>query len=44
VDDEQQFRLTDAQKAELDNRIAAHQANPNRGSPWSEVKKRLVGE
>ncbi len=33
--------LTDAQRAELDRRIAAHEANPAAGSPWDEVKHRL---
>ena len=44
VEDEQAFELTDAQKAELDRRIAAHEASPNRGKPWEDVKKRLLGE
>lgn len=44
ADDEKQFRLTDAERAELDRRIAAHQADPNRGAPWNDVKKRLLGE
>ena len=44
VEDEQSFELTDSQKAELDRRIAAHEASPNRGKPWEEVKKRLLGE
>lgn len=44
ADDEKQFQLTDAQKAELDSRIAAQQADPKRGSPWGDVKKRLISE
>ncbi len=44
VEDEQAFRLTDAQKAELDRRIAAHEASPDRAKPWEDVKKRLLGE
>ncbi len=44
AEDERAFELTDAQKAELDRRIAAHEASPNRGKPWEDVKKRLVGE
>jgi putative addiction module component (TIGR02574 family) len=35
--------LTDAQREELDRRIAAYHANPQLGSPWDEVKKRLSG-
>lgn len=44
VEDEGQFQLTDAQKMDLDRRLAADEADPERGSPWSEVKKRLLGE
>ena len=33
--------LTDAQRRELDRRLAAHRNNPRPGSPWSEVKKRI---
>jgi putative addiction module component (TIGR02574 family) len=44
VEDEEAFQLTDAQKAELDRRIAAHEASPQRGKPWEDVKKRLLGE
>lgn len=29
---------TDAQKAELERRLADHEANPNDVVPWSEVK------
>ncbi len=31
--------LTDAQKEELDRRIAAHRADPGRVVPWEEVRK-----
>ena len=44
VEDEQAFELPDSQKAELDRRIAAHEASPNRGIPWENVKKHLRGE
>ncbi len=44
ADDEKQFQLTEAQKSELDRRLAAHDADPGRGSPWSDVNKRLFGE
>jgi len=33
--------LTDAQKEELDRRIAAHRADPSRVEPWEEVRKEL---
>ena len=44
IEDEQAFELTVAQKAELDRRMAAHDASPSRGKPWEDVKKRLLGE
>jgi putative addiction module component (TIGR02574 family) len=33
--------LTDAQRAELDRRLDAYEANPRAGSPWEVVKARL---
>lgn len=33
--------LTDAQKEELDRRIASHRADPSRVEPWEEVRKEL---
>jgi len=33
--------LTDDQKAELDRRLKAGRRNPNAGSPWEAVKKRI---
>jgi putative addiction module component (TIGR02574 family) len=44
AEDEQAIELSDAQKAELDRRLAADEADPGRGSSWHEVKKRLLGE
>lgn len=44
VEDEQDFQLTDAQKAELDRRIAAHDEAPSGGQPWADVRRRLLGE
>ena len=43
VEDEKHFHLTDAQKAELDRRLAAHEASPDRGSLWEDIKKRITG-
>ncbi len=43
-EDQQQFELTDAQKAELDRRLAAHAAAPDRGLSWQEVRAKLLGE
>ncbi|MFC1764965.1 addiction module protein [Planctomycetota bacterium] len=33
--------LTDTQKRELDNRLESYHKNPNEGSPWEEVRKRI---
>jgi putative addiction module component (TIGR02574 family) len=33
--------LTDAQREELDRRLAAYHKNPQSGTLWDEVKKRL---
>jgi putative addiction module component (TIGR02574 family) len=41
VEDQEQFELSDAQKAELDRRLAAHKASPESGSTWEEVEERL---
>jgi len=30
-------------KEELDKRLAAYHANPSEGSPWKDVKKRILG-
>jgi putative addiction module component (TIGR02574 family) len=34
--------LSDAQKAEIDRRLARHAANPAAARPWSEVDARLT--
>jgi len=33
--------LTEAQRQELDRRLAAYHADPESGSPWAEVKSRI---
>ena len=33
--------LTDQQKLEIDSRLAAHDANPSRGSSWAKARVRL---
>jgi putative addiction module component (TIGR02574 family) len=33
--------LTDDQKRELDNRLDAYHRDPNKGSPWEEVRRRI---
>ncbi|MGD0898302.1 MAG: addiction module protein [Thermoguttaceae bacterium] len=44
LEDERQFQLTDAQKAELDRRLAARESSPGRGDSWGTVMARLLGE
>jgi putative addiction module component (TIGR02574 family) len=34
--------LTEAQKNELDRRLDLYHQNPEAGSPWEEVKKRIL--
>ena len=34
--------LSDELKAELDQRLAEFEAKPNSGSPWEEVRERIV--
>ena len=38
-----ELELTDAQRAELDNRWAEHVDNPQSAVPWSEVRRKLLG-
>jgi len=44
VEDETQFALTDAQKAELDRRLARRASSDSRGSDWADVKARILGK
>jgi putative addiction module component (TIGR02574 family) len=43
IDDENDYLLSDAHKQILDERLAAHQAAPDEGSTWEEVKARIQG-
>ena len=36
------IELTSSTRKLLDKRLAAYRANPDQGSPWQEVKRRLV--
>ena len=36
--------LTDAQRAELDHRIARHEQNPSDVIPWQQVRASLFGD
>ena len=42
IADEAAFELTGSQNEELDRRIAANEADPERGTPWETVKQRLM--
>jgi putative addiction module component (TIGR02574 family) len=42
-DEADQQPLSDAQKQDLQRRLAAYEANPKVGSSWEEVKARLSG-
>ncbi len=44
VEDEAEFELTDAQRAELDRRLARREHSADRGAGWAEVKNRILGE
>ena len=44
VEDEASFKLTDAQKSELDRRLAERDSSTSDGSSWADVKRRIVGE
>jgi putative addiction module component (TIGR02574 family) len=39
----EEIEVTQAQRDELDRRLAAHRANPSEGLTWEEVKSRLQG-
>jgi putative addiction module component (TIGR02574 family) len=36
--------IPDWHKAELDRRLEAYHKNPKAGSPWSDVKNRIIGK
>lgn len=39
--EQKSLEVTEAQRDELDRRIAAHEASPNEGRSWEEIKHRL---
>ena len=39
--EQESVQVTDAQKAELDRRIASCDASPNEGKSWQEIRRRL---
>ena len=38
------LQLTEAQRAELDRRLNDYENNPEAGSPWSEVRAKVLGK
>ena len=42
LEDEAVPPLSPAQRAEIDRRLEAYDANPGSGRPWSEVRERLM--
>ena len=38
----EQIELTDATRQLLGKRLAAYRANPDAGSPWEDVKRRIL--
>jgi len=41
VEDQQSLPISDAQRALIRQRFAAHQANPRAARPWSEVRREV---
>jgi len=39
----EKIELTDATRELLRKRLAAYRANPEAGSPWEDVKRRILG-
>ncbi len=37
-------QLTDAQRSELDRRLKAYRKDPKAGSPWPEVRDRIMSK
>lgn len=40
--EKEESELSEEHKRILDERLANHEANPNEGSPWQEVKQRIA--
>lgn len=38
----ERFPLTEAQKQEIDRRLAAHEANPEAAIPWEQVEAEIL--
>jgi putative addiction module component (TIGR02574 family) len=44
ADEQEEIALTEAQRQDLQRRVAAYEAGPKTGSTWEEVKVRLRGK
>ena len=44
AEEEEEIPLTEAQRLDLQRRVAAYEANPKAGSGWDDVKARLRGK
>ena len=44
AEEEEELPLTEAQRLDLQRRVAAYEANPKAGSSWDDVKARLRGK
>ena len=40
----EEVHLTEEQKEELDQRLNAYHQNPNAGSPWNEIKQKILNQ
>jgi putative addiction module component (TIGR02574 family) len=43
LEEEEALPVTEAQRRELDERLARAEAHPGQGAPWEDVKARLLG-
>jgi len=44
LEDNAEIKLTDSQKNALDRRLAAYAKDHDSGSPWREIKDRIIGK
>ena len=42
--DQESMEVTEAQRSELDRRLASYNASPNEGKSWEEIRRRLKAE
>ena len=44
VDSQESYPLSEAERAELDRRLAAYDRDPDAGSSWEEVERRITSQ